>query len=106
MILSADSAGTMHWENSAAHGTHGGSGGTGDGYISALDLDVAAGSATLGRITAIRQPGGVLIRTPQSTPDLHYTEAEVDALVAGLQASISALRGRKIVFLVLSPDHC
>ena len=53
--------------------------------------DVLSGSATLGRITAIRQPGGVVISSPQSTTDIHYTKAQVDAMVAPLQAQLAVM---------------
>jgi hypothetical protein len=88
MIMSVDSAGTLFYENSQAHGTHGGTGSGGDGYVAGIDLDVASGSATIGRIAVLRQPNNVILRTPQSTTDLHYqksetyTQAEVDALLS------------------------
>jgi hypothetical protein len=92
MILSVDSGGELHYENSQAHGTHGGGGtGSADGYISSIEYDATAGSAYLGHVTAIRQPGGVILRSPASTVDVHYTKAEVDALLATVNGYITLL---------------
>ena len=82
----------MHWDGPHAHGQRGGGSGSGsDGYIASISLDTQAG-ASLGKITAIRQPGGVAVTSPNSTTDIHYTKDEVDAMLASLQAQITALQ--------------
>ena len=102
-LLAADAAG-MHWETISAHGTHGGgSGGSSDGYIASIDIDAQAG-AGLGKITAIRQPGGVAITSAQSTTDIHPTLTQHNTLAvsvqfltiqnAALSAAVSALTTR------------
>jgi len=90
MMLSVDSGGEIHWENSATHGTHGGTSGSADGYIAGLEYDTTAGSAFLGHITAIRQPGGVILRSLDSTTALHHSKTQVLALVATLQNQIDS----------------
>ena len=54
-------------------------------------MDTDSAGANLGKITAIRQPGGVAITSPQSTADIHYTKEEVDALLATINGLITAL---------------
>ena len=78
------------------HGTHGGGGSggsSGNPYIASLSIDTLTTSPTLGSITAIRSDG-VGISSAQSTTDLFYLKSEIDTLVAGLQASITALTAR------------
>ena len=82
-LLAADAAG-MHWDQPSSHGTHGGgSGGSSDGYIASLSIDTQVG-AGLGKITAIRQPGGVAITTAQSTTDIHPTLTQHNTLAASV----------------------
>ena len=95
----------MHWESEQAHGTHGGGSGTSssDDYIASIDIDTQVG-ANLGKITAIRQPGGVAITSAQSTTDLHPTLTQHNTLAvsvqfltiqnAALSAAVSALTTR------------
>ncbi len=102
-LLAADGSG-MHWQSTSAHGTHGGgSGGSADGYIASIDIDTQTG-AGLGKITAIRQPGGVAITSAQSTTDIHPTFTQNNTLAvsiqfltiqnAALSAAVSALTTR------------
>ena len=38
------------------------------------------------------------VTTPQSTTDIHYTKTEVDAMIASLQAQITALQQSSLTF--------
>ena len=60
------------------------------GDIASLSIDAQEGSG-LGKITAIRQPGGTPIVTPQSTVDIHYTKSEIDTMLASLQAQVAVM---------------
>ena len=96
MLLTSYGTG-MHWDGPHAHGTHGGgSGGSSDGYIASIQIDTQAG-AGLGKITAIRQPGGVAITSPESTTEIHYTRDEIDNLLSPLTTQIANLQAQVAV---------
>ena len=102
-LLAADASG-MHWEAEQAHSTHGGgSGGSADGYIASIDIDTQTGAGR-GKITAIRQPGGVAITSAQSRTDIRPALTQHDTLAVSVQfltiqnaawsAAVSALTTR------------
>lgn len=90
MLMSVDSAGTLHYANAgshtAAHGNFGGSSGSGDNFIGSLDF-----LSSTGHIRAITTPNQVTVTSPQSLDSRYYTKAEVDALIVMLNGYITAL---------------